>query len=123
MINDIYKTVLKDRRYEVVSAYNKQSALKYIDDHRPDLILLDLMIPIGPGEELITYDHPVGFDILEWLHHHKVYSKIPVVILTNLDSDMHKEHAEKLGAREYLVKANLEPHDVVRYVDALAPSQ
>lgn len=120
MISELYRTVLAAEQYVVVLAFNKTSAIHLIERHRPKIILLDLMIPIGPGENLIEYDHPVGFDILEWVHHHDALAHTKVVIITNLDSEEHKRHAEELGAALYLVKSSIEPKEMVRRVDALA---
>jgi len=119
IIAELYHTVLGMRPYRVFKAYNKRSAIELIQEHKPHLILLDLMIPIGPGEELITYDHPVGFDILEWVRHHPDTAHTKVVILTNLESEANREHAEKLGVTDYLVKAAHDPHDILKRVDSV----
>jgi CheY-like chemotaxis protein len=119
IIADLYETILGRKPYHIVKAFNKTSAIELIQEHRPSLILLDLMIPIGPGEDLITYDHPVGFDILEWIRDHPDLTHTKVVVLTNLESDAHREHAEHLGAAEYLVKVQHDPHDIAAKVDTL----
>ncbi len=119
MISEMYRTVLSKSAYHVLTALNKTAAIELITKHKPNIVLLDLMIPIGPGEELITYDHPVGFDILEWVRHHPDLDGTKIVIITNLDSLEHKRHAEQLGAIDYLVKANFGPKDIVKHVDAL----
>ncbi len=119
LIAELYRSVLEAQHYTVTIASNKQAALQKIQETVPQLILLDLMIPIGGGEDLITYDHPVGFDILEWVKHHPECSQTKVMVLTNLDSNEHQSLAERLGAVAYLVKSNLEPHDIVRHVDAV----
>lgn len=123
IIAELYRTVLAMGDYDVVTAFNKQSALSLIQKRTPMVVLLDLMIPIGPGESLVTYDHPVGFDILEWMHHHATFKSIPVMVVTNLESDQYRKHAESLGVAGYFVKANLEPKDIVKHVDALARSK
>lgn len=118
MIAQLYAAVLQSK-YSVVTAHSKQAAIERLQEQRPDVLLLDLMIPIGVGEDLITYDHPVGFDILEWMRHHKDLQKTKVVIVTNVESDEHRRHAERLGAVLYLVKASMEPYELVRHVDAV----
>lgn len=118
MIAQLYAAVLQSR-YDVVTAHSKQAAVARLLEQRPDVLLLDLMIPIGAGEDRISYDHPVGFDILEWMRHHKELQKTKVVIVTNLESDEHRRHAEQLGVVMYLVKAAMEPYELVRHVDAL----
>ncbi|MFH1171809.1 MAG: response regulator [bacterium] len=119
MISELYSAVLGVRPYQLFKAFNKTSAIELITEHKPHLILLDLMIPIGRGEDLISYDHPVGFDILEWVHHHPEMAHTKIVVLTNLESDEFRDHAEKLGAVAYLIKAEHEPHDILAQVDLL----
>lgn len=119
MIADLYATVLSTRPYRVLRALNKTSALSLIEEHRPHLILLDLMIPIGAGEDLISYDHPVGFDIVEWVHHHPELTGTKIVIITNLESDEHRRHAMQLGVTEYLVKAQYDPHAIAEKVETI----
>ncbi|MBI4415323.1 MAG: response regulator [Candidatus Kerfeldbacteria bacterium] len=123
IIAELYRAVLATRDYDVVTAFNKQSALTLIQERTPRVVLLDLMIPLGPGESLVTYDHPVGFDILEWMHHHAAYKSIPVMVVTNLESDQFRKHAESLGIAGYFVKANLDPKDLLRHVDSIAQNR
>lgn len=119
LISELYRAVLSTGPYKVLTAFNKQTAVELITQYRPHLILLDLMIPIGPGEELVTYDHPVGFDIVEWVRDHPELGKTKILVLTNLDSDMHKTHAEQLGVADYLMKVSLEPKELARKVDSI----
>ncbi|MBI3956806.1 MAG: response regulator [Candidatus Kerfeldbacteria bacterium] len=119
IIAEMYQAVLGTRPYRVILALNKQRAIELIEGEKPGLILLDLMIPIGAGEDLITYDHPVGFDILEWVNDHPDLAHTKVMVLTNLESTAHREHAERLGVTDYLVKAEHDPHDILRRVDAI----
>lgn len=119
LISEIYRTVFAARKYVVLSAFNKQSAMHLIETQRPRIILLDLMIPIGPGEAMIEYDHPVGFDLLEWVRYHQGLVETRVIIVSNLDSIENRQRAQELGASGYLVKADLEPHELVRQVDTI----
>lgn len=115
----LYAKALAKQPATVVTAHNKRSALEAIAEHKPDIILLDLMIPFGPGEDLINYEHPVGFDILEWVRHHPEYNSTKVAIMTNLDSDEHKKHAESLGVSKFLVKSDYEPKSISAIVTEL----
>lgn len=69
-----------------------------------DLILLDIML--GGASN--------GFDVLEQLKRHPHVQHIPVIVLTNLDSE--KAVAQKIGAAEYLVKAHIQPPDLVSII-------
>ncbi len=119
LIAELYRAVLTEGKYEVITAFNKRSAVELIERLKPRLVLLDLMIPIGSGEDFIEYDHPVGFDVLEWIRHHPGCKETKVIVITNLDSDDNKRMAESLGAVLYLVKAGMEPHELVRHVDSV----
>jgi DNA-binding response OmpR family regulator len=46
-------------------------------------------------------------------------TEIKVIIITNLESEDHKRRAAELGAARYLVKAFLDPHDLVKHVDTI----
>lgn len=122
LIAGMYEDVLAKHPFSVVKAASKESAINQIQRHKPQLILLDLMIPLGSGEDLITYDHPVGFDILEWVRHHPEYAKTKVIVVTNLESDTHHKLADSLGVSGYVVKASLEPHDLITTVNAAMAS-
>lgn len=119
MIAELYRTVLTVGKYDVITALNKRSAVELIEKLKPRLVLLDLMIPIGSGEDFIEYDHPVGLDVLEWIRHHPECQETKVIVITNLDSDDNKRMAEKLGAVLYLVKAGMEPRELVQHVDSV----
>ncbi len=118
IIASLYESILV-QKYDVITAGNKQLAILQLEAVHPHVLLLDLMIPLGVGEDFITYDHPVGFDILEWLHQHDELSDVRTIIITNLESDEHRKHAEQLGAVRYLVKASVEPHEILRNVDSV----
>lgn len=82
----------------VVSA---QAALTKIKEKIPDLIVLDIMLPGGMN----------GFDLLEQLVKNPILKKIPVIVLTNLDSE--RETAMKIGAIDYIVKTNISIDEVI----------
>lgn len=69
-----------------------------------DLVLLDIMLPGGMN----------GFDVLEDLKRNQLTSSIPVIVLTNLDSE--RETALKIGAADYAVKANTSIEETVQKI-------
>lgn len=101
MISVMYKTKLESEDYEIVTAANGVEAKEKAEDEKPDLILLDVIMP--------QID---GFAVLEGLKDSAKTKKIPVVLLTNLGTDEDREKGLKLGAEDYLVKANLTPEQV-----------
>jgi DNA-binding response OmpR family regulator len=100
-INNMYQTKIKQEGHEVLSAFNGSDALAVAKKEKPDLILLDVILP--------QLD---GFSILEELRESKENAKTPIIMLTNLSTEEDKEKAKKLGATDYVVKANLTPTEV-----------
>ena len=68
---DLVRQLLEDAPYEIAAAVDGQAALEAIDQRRPDVILLDLLMP--------RLD---GFGVLEYLQHTARYRDIPVIVLT-----------------------------------------
>ncbi|HZN66846.1 MAG TPA: response regulator [Tepidisphaeraceae bacterium] len=99
--------LLRKEGYDVETAGNGREALAALEspEHKPDLMLLDLMMPEIDGLEL-----------LEILQASPAWKALPVVVLTAI-SDTHTVHrAEQLGAREYLVKASFSLSDMLEHV-------
>ncbi len=78
------------------------SALDANEDHRPDLILLDLNIPKSSGTE-----------VLQWIRKSVRCRELPVILLTSSDSPRDRERAEKLGVLHYFRK----PTDLDEYME------
>lgn len=99
---------LEQEGYEVQSALDGQSGLALVRRIKPDLILLDLILP--------KID---GFTVLKELKKDDSTKDIPVIVLTNLESPQDIEKALTEGATNYLVKANYELNDVVKKIKEL----
>ncbi len=78
-----------------------QKAINRIHEEKPDLILLDIMLPGGMN----------GFDVLEQIKGNEVLKHIPVIVLTNLSTE--QKTAQEIGAVDYIVKANISLDEVV----------
>lgn len=76
---------------------------------KPSVIVLDVMMP-----------KKNGFEVLQELKKDSALAEIPVVLLTNLSGDEDKRKGLALGAKEYLIKSDYEPQQVVEKVLALA---
>ncbi|QQG45669.1 MAG: response regulator [Candidatus Sungiibacteriota bacterium] len=97
--------VLNEEGYSVLSALNGEDGLEMAKREKPDLILLDLILP--------KLD---GFAVLEALKQDDTTKKIPVMILSNLEGGGDVEQALELGAKTYLVKANYRLEEVVEKI-------
>ena len=98
---NILQEKLESLDIDVSRANTGIQALTLVSTSKPDLILLDIMLPGGMN----------GFDVLERLKKDTNLHSIPVIILTNLDSE--QKTALTIGAVDYIVKANLSIEEVV----------
>lgn len=96
---------LKDQGYSVISALNGEDGLRLAQSEKPDLILLDLILPKKDG-----------FSALTDLKGSEETKSIPVIVLTNLEGAADVDRALELGATTYLVKANYNLDDVLQKV-------
>ncbi|WP_411286837.1 response regulator [Phenylobacterium sp.] len=95
--------------YRVVTARDGGAALDLAAIHKPDVIVLDSLMPIADG-----------FEVLRRLNQDPELAQIPVVMLTGIHTDTHAVTAFKLGAVDFLTKPFL-PDDLVARVQRLAP--
>lgn len=102
---NVYHQILTEEGYEVIQTSFGKIALGMIQTQQPDLILLDIMLPGGMN----------GFDILEDLKRTGKLPKIPVIVLTNLNTQA--ETAKELGAIAYLIKADTDPEEILTLVN------
>ncbi len=86
---------LREKGLEVHMASNAEEGLVKAHNVKPDLILLDIILP-----------GMTGFEFLEQLRTEEAFAKTPVIVLSNLSDDSDKEHAKNLGVIAYLIKAN-----------------
>lgn len=100
----ILKTAFEGQQYQVLLATDCKQGYLVAETNHPDLILLDIMLPGGMN----------GFDLLEQLKAHNRLQHIPVIILSNLDSE--NRVATEIGAMAYLVKAETSIEQVVAKV-------
>lgn len=98
----VYKSRLEIEGFETYWVSNGEDALVEARKFRPDLILLDAMMP-----------KISGFDVLDILRNTPETANIHVIMLTALSQPKDKERAESLGVDDYLVKSQVVIGDVV----------
>ena len=98
----VYQTRLQAEGFEIRRVPNGEDALAAALAYKPDLILLDVMMP-----------KVSGFDVLDILRNTPETANVKVIMLTALSQDSDKERAEKLGVDDYLVKSQVVIADVV----------
>lgn len=101
----VYKSRLDIEGFETRGVYNGEDALSAAIDFKPDLILLDAMMP-----------KISGFDVLDILRNTPETAQIRVIMLTALSQPKDKERAEALGVNDYLVKSQVVIGDVIERV-------
>jgi DNA-binding response OmpR family regulator len=101
----VYKSRLELEGFETLEVNNGEKALAAAIDFKPDLILLDVMMP-----------KISGFDVLDILRNTPETANIRVVMLTALSQPKDKEKAQALGVDDYLVKSQVVIGDVVERI-------
>lgn len=97
--------ILKDEGYKMISALDGEVGLRLAKSEKPDLILLDLILP-----------RIHGFEVLKILKSDEETKEIPTIVLTNLEGMGDVEKALELGATTYLVKASYSLEEVVEKI-------
>ncbi|QQR77369.1 MAG: response regulator [Candidatus Moraniibacteriota bacterium] len=101
-IREVYTVALTAEGFDVVSAENGETGLDLIRAEHPDIILLDLQMPLMDG-----------FDVLKTLATDKDIAKIPVIILSNTDNEDAFRKAGTFNTRFFLIKSLTTPKKVV----------
>jgi len=100
VLSDVLRVKIEKEGYEVLVAYDGKEGYKQIKEWKPDLILLDILLPKMDG-----------YEILENLKKEKI--KTPVLVISNSGQPVEMEETKKLGAVDSLVKAQFEPAEVI----------
>ena len=101
----VYRSRLELEGFEISEVHNGEDALSATVAFKPDLVLLDAMMP-----------KISGFDVLDILRNTPETANIRVIMLTALSQPKDKERAEQLGVDDYLVKSQVVIGDVVARV-------
>ena len=104
----LYQTLelaLSREGFHVLLARDGDEALSIVNKEKPDVILLDIIMP-----------KKNGFDVLEEIRNEMKLSDIPIVVLSNLSQESDIELCKELGATEYLVKSNMTTDDIVEKI-------
>ena len=104
-LNNAYCLILKHEGYEVVSAFDGQEALDKLKDFEPDLVLLDLLMPVMGGLEFLKKWQSLGKK-----------NDVKVLIFTNMENSPEVSEAYKLGANRCIIKSWTAPHNLSKVV-------
>jgi len=102
---DIYTTKLKEAGFQIEVAENGEEALRQLKENKPDLLVLDIVLPNIDGWELLgKIRTELGFEDLK------------VVVLSNLSQKAEVEKSLKFGVIKYFIKAHYTPSEVVEEI-------
>ena len=91
--------------YEISVTRGGEEGLKAMREVKPDLILLDIIMPkMG------------GFEVMTEMQKDKTLAKIPVIVISNSGQPVEIDRAQKLGAKDWLIKTEFDPQEVVEKV-------
>lgn len=103
----LFGDALKAAGFHVTFANNGQEALEHITKEKPDLVIVDCIMPIMTGMSLLK----------------KIRRRhIPSIVLTTLEGETDREDALALGVREFLTKGTIDPSILVAKVEGIFAS-
>lgn len=107
VLRNLLQKKLTEEGYSVEVTENGEEGLKKVREVKPDLILLDIIMPkMG------------GFEVLEEMRKDESISSIPVIVVSNSGQPVEIDRARELGASDWLVKTEFDPQEVIDKVIA-----
>jgi DNA-binding response OmpR family regulator len=110
IIMNLLQKKLTEEGYEVSIARNGQAGLETMREKKPDLVLLDIIMPKMGGFEVMTEMQKDG-----------ELKNIPVIVVSNSGQPVEIDKAQELGAKDWLVKTEFDPQEVVEKVKKQLP--
>ncbi len=107
-LRNLYRDKIEKEGFVFIEATSGTEGLNKIINEKPDLIILDILLPIKGG-----------FDILEEMKKNGLISVIPVIILSNLKQEIDIEEARNLGAQDYFIKSETNLSELIERVKDL----
>lgn len=107
-ILEMYSLKFRTEGFIVHQAVNGEEGLKTLAGTKPDIVLLDLMMPVMAGEEMLKKLRKTPWG-----------KKIPVIVMTNVSKDEAPQGLDGLNVADYIIKANSTPQMVLEKAQAL----
>ena len=104
-ISRAYKDGLGRAGFNIITAFDGEEALEKIRQEKPDIILLDIVMP-----------EKNGFEVLEEIKKDSQLKRIPVLILSNLGQERDIEKGKELGVVDYLIKSDYSMTEVIEKI-------
>lgn len=107
-LRELISQKLSKEGYNPIPAVDGEEGVKKAKEEKPDIILLDLILP---GVD--------GFEVLTKIKEDPATSSIPVIILSNLGAKEDIERGMKLGAADYMIKAHFTPSEIIEKIKSI----
>jgi len=104
-LRELISQKLLHEGYGIAEATDGEKGLEAVEKEKPDLVLLDLILP---GVD--------GFEVLAKMKEDSTMAQIPVIILSNLGQKDDIEKGLKMGAVDYLIKAHFTPAEIIEKI-------
>lgn len=101
-IRNVYSFGLKNNGFQVLEAGDAVTGLQLVEKERPDIILLDMLMPGISGIEFLKQNN---------IHHR--YPDIKIIAFSNIETPRVVEQAKQLGVSNYFLKVDVTPHQMV----------
>lgn len=105
LLSDAYAQVLSSANISLLRAYNGQEALDILSEETPDIILLDLRMPVMDG-----------ISFLKKLQPKKTMPHTKIIVFSNYDDQREIDQAFALGAMHYMLKAWATPDELIKLI-------
>lgn len=104
-LQDAFRLVIESGGYKVFTAYNGLIGIEMIKSNKPDLVLLDIFMPVMDGKELLR-----NIDLEQ-------YPNTTVVVYSNISDQQTETDMYELGAHDFILKASMTPRDLLDMVE------
>jgi DNA-binding response OmpR family regulator len=107
-ISNAFKTKFEAEGFKFKAAFNGEEALEILKTFLPNIIILDIVMPIKNG-----------FEVLKVVKKDKKLSEIPIIVATNLGEEQYIVKAKEMGANDYMLKSELSLSELIEKVKYL----
>lgn len=102
IIIDLLQRKLTEEGYDVSVAKDGEEGVKMMQGDKPDLVLLDIVMPkMG------------GLEVMEEMQKNPDLKRIPVIVVSNSGQPVELDRAKRLGAKDWLIKTEFDPQEVI----------
>jgi DNA-binding response OmpR family regulator len=107
-LRELVARKLRAENYEPIEAKDGEEGIEKLINEKPDLVLLDLVLP-----------NMGGFEVLEKAKKDPLVSSIPIIILSNLGQRDDVDKGMSLGAVDFLIKAHFTPQEIIEKINSV----